>query len=97
MEGEEGESVSNLKILWGLTKIENQHDLCLEVLALLSLLQKVCPEWKDARGIMAMLRVCNYSIEDCTSAYMAINDDGKFATDSPLPCPCTTPPEHQLH
>ena len=43
----------------------------------LTSLQRTCPDWKDARSIVGMLRVCNYSVEDCTSAYMAINDDGE--------------------
>ena len=53
----------------------------------LLLTQKVCPDWKDAREIVAMLRLFNYNIEDTTSAHMAINDDGK---PHPLPHPCHT-------
>ncbi len=40
-------------------------------------MQKACPEWKDAKSIVGMLRCCKYSVEECVSVYKAINDDGK--------------------
>ena len=42
-----------------------------------SLSQKSCPDWKDAKSVVAMLRCCRYSVEDCISVYKAINDDGE--------------------
>ena len=39
--------------------------------------QESCPGWKDAKSIVALLRQCNYNIEDCVSTYHSINDDGE--------------------
>lgn len=39
-------------------------------------LQSSCPDWKDAKSIVAMLRLCNYSVDECISMYRSINDDG---------------------
>ena len=47
--------------------------------------QRICPDWKDVKSIVALLRQCNYNVEDCVNMYLLLNDDGK------LPCrvqPC---------
>jgi kinesin family protein C2/C3 len=42
--------------------------------------QKACPQWKDTGAIVALLRQCNYSVEDCVSIFTSLNDDGVLDT-----------------
>jgi hypothetical protein len=46
------------------------------ITTLIEQIQRACPDWKDVRAIIALLRQCNYSVEDCVSIYISLRDDG---------------------
>ena len=61
-----------------LKKYRYDHNECdlRQTFQIIILPQKACPQWKDTRAIVALLRQCNYSVEDCVSIFTSLNDDG---------------------
>uniref|UniRef100_A0A183SJ23 Kinesin-like protein n=1 Tax=Schistocephalus solidus TaxID=70667 RepID=A0A183SJ23_SCHSO len=39
------------------------------VKAIVQLVQDVCPDWRDEADILALLRACNYNVDECVNAY----------------------------
>lgn len=40
--------------------------------------QEALPNWKDRADILALLRFCNYSPDECIGTYLLLDGDGKY-------------------
>lgn len=53
---------------------ELHHD---NTIKLLHQVENALPHWKDRADMLAMLRQCNYDVDECIKTYLHLEGDGK--------------------